>query len=144
MNTVAYRPNGTKYFAPRSFNNLLNGFFEDAVNFERKSTFVPQVDIAESETAFELAVYLPGINKEDISIDLEDNNLSISGERKAEEKEGFKYHKQESASGKFSRKFLLPENVNAENIEASFKNGVLHLSLPKEAPEEKKLKINIK
>jgi HSP20 family protein len=80
---------------------------------------------------------LPGLSEEDVNIELEDNVLTLSGERKSEHeerKEG--YYRVERASGTFSRSLTLPEGVNPEGIKASFNRGVLEVRIPK--PEERK------
>eukprot|EP01035_Chromulina_nebulosa_P028465 gene28465-37573_t len=96
------------------------------------SFFRPSVDVKETETSFELAFTLPGLEKEDVKIELKDNRLTVSGERKMEKEENnTRYHRVETHYGSFSRSFMLPENVNADAIEAVFKNGILTLTLPK-------------
>lgn len=111
-----------------------------------RTEFSPKVDIAEHDKAFEVHVSLPGFKKEDIKVELDENRLTVSGERKWERKEedGRKYHKVESEYGSFSRTFSLPSNVKANGIEANFKDGILELSIPKEEKELKKLQISVK
>ncbi len=103
--------------------------------------FVPSVNTREGEDAYYVEVDLPGIKKEDIDIDVEDNVLTISGERKfsKEEKEN-DYYRIESQYGKFSRSFSLPEKVDVENIHAESKDGVLEVVVPKLKEAEKKAK----
>jgi len=79
---------------------------------------------------------LPGMREDDVSIELENNVLSISGERKHESAEGKGFYRLERASGAFSRSLTLPEGVDAEAIAASFQDGVLELRIPK--PEQRK------
>jgi len=110
------------------------------------SDFVPAVNTSEDDKAYVIEIDLPGIKKEDIEITTEDNVLTISGERKYKDevKEG-DYYKIESAYGKFSRSFTLPEKVDADKITAESKNGVLEVVIPKLAEEEKQpKKIEIK
>ena len=96
------------------------------------SAFRPSVSTREGEYAYHIEVDLPGVNKEDIHIDLKDNQIVISGERTyKEERQEKDYYKIESSYGKFQRSFALPENVDVENIEASSENGVLEVVLPK-------------
>ena len=110
------------------------------------SAFVPTVNSREADDAYYVEVDLPGVKKEDISVDVKDNILSISGERKIkkEDKEDT-YYKVESKYGKFVRNFTLPKDVDVQKIEASNKNGVLEVKIPKQVIVEKKpKKIEIK
>jgi len=87
---------------------------------------------------------IPGLSKEEIKIDVKDGSLTISGEKKYEDKnEDENYIRVERRYGKFERRFNLPENVNAESVSASFKNGVLQVTLPKKE-EAKPKRIDIK
>lgn len=96
------------------------------------SAFKPTVSTREGEFAYHVEVDLPGVKKEDITIDVKENNLLISGERSfKEERQEKDYYKVESSYGKFQRSFALPENVDIENIEASCIDGVLEVVLPK-------------
>lgn len=109
------------------------------------STFRPSVSTREGEFAYHVEVDLPGIKKEDIQIDVKDNQLIVSGERTfKEERQEKDYYKVESSYGKFQRSFTLPDNVDVENIEASSENGVLEVTLPKlkvEKTEVKKIQV---
>jgi HSP20 family protein len=110
------------------------------------SSFIPNVNTREGEYAYHVELDLPGIKKEDIEITTEDNVLTISGERKMkEEVKEDDYYKVESAYGKFSRSFTLPEKIDVENIHAESKDGVLEVIIPKLKEEENKpKKIEIK
>jgi HSP20 family protein len=124
-------------FVPTSFSNLVDRFFNESLTRSGGSTFVPKVDILEKDQAFELHVAVPGMNKEDFKIDLKDNYLTISGERKfTSEKKDKNFHSVETQYGAFSRSFSLPENVDATRINAKYNNGILELSIPK---DEKKV-----
>jgi HSP20 family protein len=105
------------------------------------SGFTPSMNTREGEFAYHIDVDLPGVKKEDIKVDVEDNMLKISGERsfKKEVKEE-DYYKVETSFGKFQRNFTLPDNVDAENIKASTDNGVLEIVLPKIAEKKKETK----
>jgi HSP20 family protein len=132
-------------FTPTSFNTLIDRFFNDTLSRSGGSSysFVPRVDVLEDEKAFEIHVAVPGMNKEDFKIDLNDNYLTISGERKiTREKKENNFHSVETQFGTFSRSFTLPENVDATKINAKYVNGILELNIPKD--EKKILKSTIK
>jgi HSP20 family protein len=132
-------------FVPTSFSNLVNRFFDETSSRSGGSvySFVPQVDIIENERAFEIQVAVPGMNKEDFKIDLSDDQLTISGERKfAKERNENKFSSIETQYGTFSRSFSLPENVDAEKINAKYSNGILELVVPKDV--KKLLRTTIK
>jgi HSP20 family protein len=104
---------------------------------------MPPVDIQETAEGYRLTAELPGLTREDINITLENNVLRLSGERKLEKdakKES--YHRIERAYGTFQRSFSLPHQVNGEKVEASFKDGVLTISVPK-AEQARPRKISI-
>ena len=109
-----------------------------------KQPFRVAVDIREEDDAFYVDAEVPGVAAEDVKVDVEKNVLTISGERKAEkdEAEG-SYRRVERYYGTFSRSFTLPETVNADNIHADLRDGVLTLRLPKkEAPKPRAIPVN--
>jgi HSP20 family protein len=110
------------------------------------SGFVPSVNTREGEFAYHIDIDLPGVKKEDIKVDIEDNVLKVSGERHhKEELKEEDYYKLETSFGKFQRSFTVPDNVDAENIDASSKDGVLEIVLPKvKVPEKETKKIEVK
>jgi HSP20 family protein len=109
----------------------------------RASTYAPACDIVETEKHFLLGLDVPGLKQEEIGIEVKDNLLHISGERKAFERtESDTVVRTERRFGKFSRVFTLPQNVNQDAIEAHFENGVLNVILPKEEKAQVK-KISI-
>ena len=100
--------------------------------------FVPRVNTREGDDAYYIEVDLPGVKKDDININVDDNTLTISGERKIkEEHKEDNFYKVESVYGKFERSFSLPEDVDTDKIEAEHKNGVLEIKIPKVAKVEK-------
>jgi HSP20 family protein len=107
--------------------------------------FTPSVNTREGEYAYHIEADLPGVKKEDIHVDIKENVLTISGERKTKnEVEEKDYYKKESFYGSFGRSFTLPENVDIENIDASCEDGVLEVVIPKlkeEAKERRKITI---
>lgn len=101
--------------------------------------FAPSLNTREDENGYYVELDLPGVKKEDINIDINKNTVTISGERKTkEEVKEENYYKLESFYGKFQRSFLLPDNVNPDDIKATFENGVLELTLPKSDVKESK------
>jgi HSP20 family protein len=144
MNLIRYN-SGLNDYAPTSFSNLIDRFFNDSMTRRGGSaySFVPRVDIVEEDKAFEVHVAVPGMNKDDFKIDLNDNYLTISGERKLNrEKKDDNFYSMETQYGTFSRTFTLPENVDANNISAKYVNGILEVTIPKD--EKKALKSTIK
>lgn len=109
------------------------------------SAFAPSVNTREGEYAYHIDVDLPGVKKEDINIDIDENKLIISGERNfKEEIKEEDYYKVETSFGKFQRVFNLPDNIDTENITASNENGVLEVNIPKLKKEQTKKSIVIK
>jgi HSP20 family protein len=121
-------------------NRLFNTFFDaptGSVGGNGGRRWLPAMDLVETDEHFVLRADLPGLAEGDVDVELEDNVLTISGERKAEResrKEG--YYRVERASGAFRRSLTLPEGVDPEAIAASFDKGVLEVRIPK--PEERK------
>ncbi|MGD9655741.1 MAG: Hsp20/alpha crystallin family protein [Sulfuricurvum sp.] len=102
------------------------------------SNFTPSVNTREGEFAYHIDVDLPGVKKEDINVKVENNILTLKGERKSkEEVKKEDYYKMESSLGSFMRSFTLPDNVDTENIHAENKDGVLEIVLPKKEPKNK-------
>ena len=99
----------------------------------------PRVDIVETDKEFQIKAELPEVKKEDLKVTIENGALTIQGERKQEKEEkGKKFHRIERYYGSFIRSFSLPENVDEDEIKASFKDGMLVLSLPKTEPAKPK------
>jgi HSP20 family protein len=98
----------------------------------RLNAWTPSVDIYEQPDAVVIEAELPGLTKEDVSVKLENNTLTIQGERKlAHEDQRESYHRVERVYGSFVRSFTLPTNVDTEKINAEFKDGILQIALPK-------------
>jgi len=120
--------------------NLFNSF---PVSGELKKGFVS--NIREKDKKFILDFEAPGFDKKDIDISIEDGYLKVSGKKELKnEVKKEDYHLLESSFGTFERSFKLPENVDIENIDASFKNGMVELSIPKVIEESKVKQISIK
>lgn len=101
----------------------------------------PAVDVVESEKAYEITAELPGMDEKNIEVKVADGVLTIKGEKLEETEEKEKdYYLQERSFGSFKRSFEVPESVEADKIEASFRKGVLTLTLPKKAEAQKPAK----
>jgi HSP20 family protein len=130
----------------REMNRMFNSFFgrnsqdEDSV----LASWAPAVDISERDDQYLVKVELPGVNKDDVKITLESNMLTIRGEKKEEKDEKKEnYHRVERNYGSFQRSFTLPTAVKNDKIDASYKDGVLIIALPK-AEEAKPKQIEVK
>ncbi len=141
MTLVKYNPNN---YRPTTFSSLLDKFFDDKFQGGYQMDFTPSVDIAETESSFELQLHIPGVKKSDVNIAVENDQLTISGERKYEnESKDKNFHSRESYFGKFSRSFTLPDLVNVEKISAKQEDGILFISLPKDEKKTTKKLIKI-
>ncbi len=118
------------------FSEMLDRFFDDTVRMTPwgRDGFMPEVDVSETDTHFHYELSLPGMKKKEISINVDDNMLTISGERKFEEekKQKGRYHIMENHYGSFSRSFTLPRNAKTDSIDATYENGMLKISVEKE------------
>lgn len=104
-------------------------------------TAAPAVDMTESDKAYEVTAELPGMDEKDIEVKVVDGNLMIKGEKQQEKEEKQKdYYLHERRFGSFERRFQVPEGVDADKIEASFKKGVLTVTLPKKLEAQKPAK----
>lgn len=123
-----------------NISRVFDDFFPEQAPARRMAdAWNPAVDIRETETSTLISADLPGVKKEEISINVEENTLILSGERKDElEVDKDKYYRKERYFGKFKREFSLPASIDHEKINADFKDGVLTIEIPK--PEEKKPK----
>ena len=112
--------------------------------FSDNKEWLPNVDLSETETEFVVRVEVPGIDKKDIDVSLTDGLLTIRGEKKYEKKEKeMNFHRVESHYGTFSRTFKLLGEVEVDKIDASHKDGVLFVTVPKtEKTEPRKIEVN--
>ena len=117
------------------FPTLLDDFFRDwsTTNFSETNTTLPAVNIRENDDQFTVEVAVPGMEKEDFQIDLDNNILTISSEKKTENEEtNDKYTRREYSYQSFKRSFTLPKNVvDSDKIAATYKNGELVIAIPK-------------
>ena len=143
MDIVKYRPTGITELFKDTWDSFFEPFFDVA---PLASDRVPAIDVKESENGYSLEAELPGVTDKDIELKLEGNMLTLST-KKEEKKEEKKDHYllKERKSYSFTRSFVVPEDVDAEKINAEFKNGLLTLSFPKsEKAKPKMLEIKVK
>jgi HSP20 family protein len=125
----------------------MNRFFDDFFGEHRhglaEGAWLPAVDVSETENEFVVRAELPGMSHEDIDINVQNNILTLKGEKKQEKKEeNESFHRLERSYGSFSRSFTLPTGVNPDDINAGFKDGVLEITMPKaEVDKAKKIAI---
>jgi HSP20 family protein len=124
----------------REINRLFEDFFGETFESGIERAWGPAVDITEDDKNIYLKADLPGMNQKDIKVSVDNDVLTISGERKSErqEKKEGKFYRLERVYGQFCRSFTLPDNVDPTKITAEYKDGVLTLTIPK--TEEKKSK----
>jgi HSP20 family protein len=140
MALIRWEPTRELQSIQQEMNRLFGTFFdapEGGGNGEGRRRWIPAMDLTEEGQEFVLRADLPGLREQDVNIEVEDNVLTISGERRSEHedrKEG--YYRVERAAGRFSRSLTLPEGVDPDSIQARFDNGVLTVRIPK--PEERK------
>lgn len=152
MNLVRYNPNNRRHFGTNMgagrFDELFSDFFSPLVTSGKPASLSEHrgmdVDIYEKDNIIVINAELPGVAKEDISIDVKGKLVTLGGERKSDEelKEDNCYRK-ERRYGKFERTFNLPFEVNSDSVKATYNNGILRLEIPK--PEEqvaKKITVN--
>jgi HSP20 family protein len=135
-----------------SLQERMNRLFDEAVNRGQAGdaltgpTWSPAVDIYETEEDIVIDAELPGMDKDDVDIQVRDNTLILKGERKVEKTvkdEG--YHRMERMYGSFARTFTLPSTVDQERITATYDKGVLHIRMPKtEKTKPQQIKIEVK
>ena len=132
----------------RSYRSLyMSDLFDDDFFpvLNTRSSSMPAVNIREDEKKFTLELAVPGIDKKDLKIDVDKDLLTISSESKKETEENTEgYKRKEFNFTSFCRSFQLPDNVNKEKIEASYKDGILNVSLPKVSEEKNKITKQIK
>jgi len=141
MELVSFNPWNDVWNMNNRINRIFGSRFAPARVLKENRDFVwrPAVDIYEEENGVVLKAELPGIDKKDISIDVKDGVLTLSGERAVENETSEKnFYRRERTYGKFQRLFTLPEGVSAEEITADFKDGVLKVDIPKAKVEEPK------
>jgi HSP20 family protein len=142
MALIRWEPVRELHTMQNEMNRLFNTFFDSPTPNNGGGNavarrWIPAMDVVETNDHFVLRADLPGLSENDVKIEVEDNVLTVSGERKAEhEQQGEGYYRVERAFGSFSRSLTLPEGVDADGIQASFESGVLEVRIPK--PEQQK------
>ncbi len=132
-----WRPSNGAPVAKDFFDRFFDEAFRNPFSLARASEdvgadWLPRLDIAETDAEYRFTADVPGLKKEDVSIAIEDNVLTLSGERKFEkDKKKENYHRVERSYGKFTRSFTLPASVDAAKASAEFKDGVLTVRVPK-------------
>ena len=144
----------TNFTNDRDMKNLqvqLNRLFEPFARFATgdedlvSGTWVPPVDVAETQEKILVRAEVPGMKQEDISIEFANGLLTLRGDRKLEKSEGMTWHRVERIYGNFSRSFTLPRSVDPEKISASYREGILEIEVPKrEEAKPKHIKIEVK
>lgn len=142
MALIRWEPVRELHTMQSEMNRLFNTFFDspspsNGGNHAAARRWIPAMDVVETDEHFVLRADLPGLSESDVKIEVEDNVLTVSGERKAEhEQRSEGYYRVERSFGSFSRSLTLPEGVDADSIQGSFNNGVLEVRIPK--PEQHK------
>lgn len=131
-----------------TLHDRIQRYFDDlpAFGFKYTDSFSPKIDISEGEKNINVVAEIPGVSKEDIKIVLQDNILTIEGEKKKEEinKED-NFYRSERTYGSFKRCFTLPAEVDSDKVDAKFENGILKITMPKlEVKQVKEKEIAIK
>ena len=133
-----------------SFQERMNRLFQDNLapaqeELMTSGTFVPAVDVYEDEHAITLKLEVPGMEEKDIDVQLENDTLTVRGERKFEKEEKEEnFHRIERRYGAFARSFTLPNTVDAGKVEASYDNGILKIRLAKRAEAKpKQIKVQV-
>ena len=137
MTIVRWEPLRELSSLQTEMNRLFNAAFDAPAGGNGGRRWTPPMDLLETESHFVLRADLPGMTESDVAIELEDNVLTVSGERKTEhedKREGF--YRVERSFGRFSRSLTLPKGIDPEAVTARFENGVLEVRVPK--PEERK------
>ncbi len=128
-----------------SLNRLFQDYNRGSDELTTSGSFVPAVDVYDDEHNLVLKMEVPGVDQKDIDIRLENNTLTVRGERNFEKEEKEEnFHRIERRYGTFSRSFTLPNSVDTEKVNANYENGVLKISLAKRAEAKpKQIKVNV-
>ena len=139
----------TRYNPFDSLRRMETGLSEPFFRFpvfqeEMQGSWNPAVDVLEEKDRIFVKVEAPGVDEKDLKVTFEDGLLTVSGERQFERKDDRNYHRIERAYGSFTRTFSLPRSVDASQIVADYRNGILEISIPKkEEARPKQIAINV-
>lgn len=132
MTLVKFKEGKNRDLVSRGLNDVFESIFNDTFLSDRMISRVPAVNVSETEGEYHIELAAPGLKKEDFKVDLTENVLTISAEKKTEQTEGDKkYNKREYSYTSFVRSFALPESINDEHIEAEYTDGVLKIIVAK-------------
>jgi HSP20 family protein len=125
------------------FDSLMPRTYGEGDEESRTAVWAPRTDLAETDDAYRIMLDVPGMTKEDLTINYQDNQLTVSGERKAETRdENENFVRVERSFGHFYRSFTLPKSISEDDISAEYQDGVLTIHVPK-AEEEKPRRIEV-
>jgi HSP20 family protein len=132
------------YSLQRSINQVFDNFLFEGFGrspFSLLTSFSPRLDVSETDKEFHITAELPGMDEKDVEISLSDNFLTLKGEKKDENQQKRKdYYRMERSYGMFERTIPIPEGIDSNKVEASFKKGLLTVTLPKTAEYQKERK----
>ena len=140
MKLVRY--NSLNDFIPSTFGSLLENVMRNENESNSNESFSPATDIVKNDNEFVLYLIAPGMSKSDFEIDVQENELTIKGERRKDEK--LNYTSIESQFGSFSRTFRLNENILKDSIKATYENGILQIVLPIDIKKLEKKAIEVR
>lgn len=147
MELVRWEP----FDALNKIHSRISDLFEESfgrpevLNTPNAGVWYPPVDVLEGKDSYLIRAELPGMKKEDFNLELKDGVLTLSGERKLEEPtNGLEYHRSERLAGKFFRSFYLPQAIQHEGIKATYRDGILEVSVPKaEEAKPKQIAVSV-
>ncbi|WP_109833235.1 Hsp20/alpha crystallin family protein [Reichenbachiella versicolor] len=146
MTLIKYNNPAVRFRTPsvsRIFDDLFNDNFFNNSN-EADKAFVPKVDVSETDNAFELSFAVPGIDKKNINVDINEGVLTVNGEREFKnDKKEKNFHSVETSFGSFKRSFHLPDNIDADKVQANYKDGILDIVVPKDEKKIQKKTISV-
>lgn len=147
MSLIKHSPISSLFDPSKSFDNMLDQFFNGGGLAQQSGFLNPATDVKETDEAYTITSEMPGVEKDDVKVDLHDGMLTISAEKseEKEEKEDGKIVWKERKQGQFVRRFNLGNNIDSEHIKADFSNGVLSIKIQKtnvEAPQPTAIPIN--
>ena len=148
MSIIRWRPTRDLLSIRDEVNRLFDNFFTGVPERRRgllEGEWAPSVDVAETENDVVVTAELPGVEQDDVDITITDDILTLKGEKKEEKEVKEKnYHRIERSYGSFQRSISLPSGVQADKAKAIYKDGVLHITLPKaEEAKPKQIKIDV-